>query len=61
MVTGDGRWHTFAQFGSGTLRGATRSGGTRTFLSRYMMVDPLAMAGEAEHLSALGLAARSGW
>jgi adenylosuccinate synthase len=51
VVTGDGRWHTFAQFGSGTLRG-----GTRTFLSRYMMVDPLAMVGEAEHLSALGLA-----
>jgi adenylosuccinate synthase len=51
VVAADGRWHTFAQFGSGTLRG-----GTRTFLSRYMMVDPLAMAGEAEHLSALGVA-----
>jgi adenylosuccinate synthase len=55
VVTGDGRWHTFAQFGSGTLRG-----GTRTFLSRYMMVDPLAMAGEAAHLSALGLASPFG-
>ena len=55
VVTGDGRWHTFAQFGSGTLQGKTR-----TFLSRYMMVDPLAMAGEAEHLSALGLASPFG-
>jgi adenylosuccinate synthase len=60
VVTGDGRWHTFAQFGSGTLRSATRNGGTRTFLSRYMMVDPLAMASEAEHLSALGLASPFG-
>jgi len=54
VVAGDGRWHTFSQFGSGTL------GGSRTFLSRYMMVDPLAMAGEAEHLSALGLASPFG-
>jgi adenylosuccinate synthase len=55
VVTGDGRWHTFAQFGSGTLGSDTLHGGTPTFLSRYMMVDPLAMTGEAEHLSALGL------
>ena len=54
VVAGDGRWHTFSQFGSGSL------GGARTFLSRYMMIDPLAMAGEAEHLSALGLASPFG-
>jgi adenylosuccinate synthase len=60
VVTSDGRWHTFAQFGSGTLQSVTRTSGTRTFLSRYMMVDPLAMAGEAAHLSALGLASPFG-
>ena len=51
VVTGDGRHHTFAQFGSGTL-----SAGTRTFLSRYMLVDPLALVAEAEHLEQLGVA-----
>ena len=51
VVTGDGRHHTFAQFGSGTL-----SAGTRTFLSRYMLVDPLALVAEAEHLEQEGVA-----
>ena len=46
VVTPDGRWHTFAQFGSGTF-----TPGVRTFLSRFMMVDPLAMVAEAEHLA----------
>jgi adenylosuccinate synthase len=50
VVTGDGRHHTFAQFGSGTL-----TAGTRTFLSRYMLVDPLALVAEAEHLEQLGV------
>lgn len=45
----DGRhWHVFSQFGSGTLRGAP------TFLSRYMMIDPLALAAEHIHLQDTG-------
>jgi adenylosuccinate synthase len=51
VVTPDGRWHTFAQFGSGTF-----TPGVRTFLSRFMMVDPLAMVAEAEHLAGEGVA-----
>ena len=43
-----GAVHAFAQFGSGTF---TR--GMRTFLSRFMLVDPLAMTAEADHLSKL--------
>jgi len=42
--------HAFAQFGSGTF-----TPGTRTFLSRFMLVDPLALVAEAEHLKALGV------
>jgi adenylosuccinate synthase len=52
VVTPDGRHHTFAQFGSGTLSRP----GTRTFLSRFMLVDPLALVAEAEHLASLGVA-----
>ncbi len=44
------RAHPFAQFGSGTF-----TPGTRTFLSRFMLVDPLALVAEAEHLSELGV------
>jgi adenylosuccinate synthase len=47
--TPDGRHHTFAQFGSGTLAGAS------TFLSRYMVVNPLNMMREAIHLETLGI------
>ncbi|HKD97043.1 MAG TPA: adenylosuccinate synthetase [Micromonosporaceae bacterium] len=50
VVLPDGRHHTFAQFGSGTLAGA------RTHLSRFMLVDPLALAREADHLRDLGVA-----
>jgi adenylosuccinate synthase len=50
VVTDDGHEHVFSQFGSGTLAGA------ETFLSRFMLIDPLAMAAEAEHLRALGIA-----
>jgi len=50
VVTTDGRQHTFAQFGSGTF-----SSGVRTHLSRFMLVDPLALAAEAGHLAALGV------
>ncbi|TDD64864.1 adenylosuccinate synthetase, partial [Actinomadura rubrisoli] len=50
VVARDGRAHTFAQFGSGTF-----TPGVRTHLSRFMLVDPLALAGEADHLRALGV------
>jgi adenylosuccinate synthase len=50
VVLADGRQHTFAQFGAGTLRP-----GVRTHLSRFMVVDPLALVTEAEHLGALGV------
>ncbi|SDO26809.1 adenylosuccinate synthetase [Actinacidiphila guanduensis] len=50
VVTADGRHHTFAQFGAGTLSG------TPTHLSRFTAVDPLALAAEADHLRGLGVA-----
>ncbi|MET7423209.1 adenylosuccinate synthetase [Dactylosporangium sp. NPDC005555] len=50
VVLGDGRKHTFAQFGSGTFRP-----GVRTHLSRFMVVDPLSLAAEADHLIGLGV------
>jgi adenylosuccinate synthase len=50
VVTADGRHHTFAQFGSGTF-----NPGVRTHLSRFMLVDPLALAAEAGHLATLGV------
>ncbi|WP_433218422.1 adenylosuccinate synthetase [Dactylosporangium sp. CS-047395] len=50
VVLADGRKHTFAQFGSGSLRP-----GVRTFLSRFMVVDPLALVTEAAHLLSLGV------
>lgn len=43
------REHVFSQFGSGTLAGAA------THLSRFMLLDPLAMQAEAEHLCELGV------
>uniref|UniRef100_UPI001C5D2E9A adenylosuccinate synthetase n=1 Tax=Nonomuraea rhizosphaerae TaxID=2665663 RepID=UPI001C5D2E9A len=49
VVLPDGRHHTFAQFGSGTLRGV------RTHLSRFVVVDPLALSAEAEHLERIGV------
>ncbi|MEZ0066488.1 adenylosuccinate synthase [Streptacidiphilus sp. MAP12-20] len=50
VVTDDGRHHTFAQFGSGSF-----VPGTRTHLSRFVLVDPLALAAEARHLAHLGV------
>lgn len=41
--------HIFAQFGSGTLAGAG------THLSRFMLLDPLAMCAEEAHLRAVGV------
>lgn len=49
VVTPDGRHHTFSQFGSGSF-----VPGVRTHLSRHMLVNPLNMMQEAEHLIALG-------
>ena len=51
VVAPDGRHHTFAQFGSGSL-----VPGVRTHLSRFVLVDPLALATEAAHLRSLGVA-----
>jgi adenylosuccinate synthase len=50
VITPDGRHHTFAQFGSGTF-----IPGTRTHVSRFMMVHPLAMLAEERHLRAMGI------
>ncbi len=44
VVTADGRHHTFSQFGAGTLRGVP------THLTRFMVVDPLALSAEAAAL-----------
>ena len=44
VVTPDGRHHTFAQFGSGTFQGVP------THLTRFAVVDPLALAAEARAL-----------
>lgn len=50
VITPDGRHHTFAQFGSGTFLPSTR-----THLSRYMMLHPMAMLAEERHLQVLGI------
>ncbi|AGL19794.1 adenylosuccinate synthetase [Actinoplanes sp. N902-109] len=44
VVAPDGRHHTFAQFGSGTFHGVP------THLTRFVVVDPLALAAEAAAL-----------
>lgn len=49
VVTSDGREHTFAQFGAGTLAGA------KTYLSRYMLINPANLFNEAKHLAELGV------
>lgn len=53
VVCADGREHVFAQFGSGALAGAA------THLSRFMLIDPLAMIEEERHLQSLGV--RDSW
>ncbi|MEH0970092.1 adenylosuccinate synthetase [Micromonospora sp. CPCC 205546] len=50
VVLRDGRHHTFAQFGAGTFHP-----GVRTHLSRHVVVDPLALAAEADHLTSVGV------
>ncbi len=49
VVVGD-RHHTFSQFGSGTLAGVP------THLSRHVLVEPIALAGESRELAELGVA-----
>jgi adenylosuccinate synthase len=51
VVLPDGRSHCFAQLGAGMLRD-----GTRTLLSPFMLVEPLALLREARQLEALGVA-----
>ena len=48
-VVVDGRHHTFSQFGSGTLAGVP------TWLSRHVLVEPIALATESRELEALGV------
>ncbi len=50
VITSEGLHHTFAQFGSGTFRA-----GVRTHLSRFVLVDPMSLIVEAEHLAAVGV------
>ncbi len=50
VVLPDGRFHEFSQFGS-----ASFLADTQTFLSKYMLVDPVGLMGEAQALKAMGL------
>lgn len=50
VIDARGRHHTFSQFASGML-----IPGTRTLLSRFMLINPLNMLKEARHLSELGV------
>lgn len=54
VVLADGRHHTFSQFGSGTLAGA------KTFLSEHMILNPIALLPEAQHLASLGVSSPLG-
>jgi adenylosuccinate synthase len=51
VVAPDGREHTFNQFGSGTF-----VPGVNTFLSRYMLFNPIVLMYEEEKLRKLGIA-----
>ena len=50
VITPNGRHHTFSQFGSGSF-----VSGVDTYLSRYMVCQPLSFLGEAAHLESLGV------
>jgi adenylosuccinate synthase len=50
VITPDGRHHTFSQFGS-----ATFLPGVRTYLSRFMLIEPYALFNEEQHLKTLGV------
>jgi adenylosuccinate synthase len=49
-VVAAGRHHTFSQFGAGTFAGVP------TWLSRHMLVEPMALAAESVALAGLGVA-----
>jgi len=50
VVTPDGRHHTFSQFGAGTF-----VPGTRTYLSRYVVIHPSALLVEGDVLAEKGV------
>lgn len=50
VLTPEGYHHTFAQFGSGTF-----TPGSATYLSKYMLVNPLNLYTEGKHLIELGV------
>ncbi len=50
VVTDQGLHHTFAQFGSGSF-----VPGVKTFLSEFVVCNPLSLLPEAEHLDSLGV------
>lgn len=49
VVLPNGVHHTFSHFGSGTFAGA------KTYLSKHMIVEPLGLIAEAEHLIKCGI------
>lgn len=50
VVTSEGKHHTFAQFGSGTL-----IPGTNTYLSKYCLVNIFNLFPEEQHLQSIGI------
>jgi adenylosuccinate synthase len=50
VVLENGQHHTFSQFGAGTF-----VRGCRTYLSEYMLINPLSMENEEKHLCELGI------
>ena len=50
----DGRRHSFSQYGAGTLA-ELGDGRPRTYLGPHVIIDPLAMFREAQHLTELGV------
>ncbi len=56
VTTPDGRVHTFAQFGSATFLPEVV-----TYLSEYMLVDPLALVNEEAHLAQVGVHDAFAW
>lgn len=56
VVTPEGFHHTFSQFGSGSF-----VPGVRTHLSRYMLINPIAMLEEEEHLASIGIGITDMW
>lgn len=50
VITPEGTHHVFSQFGSGSFNHKSK-----TFLSKYMLINPLNMLNEANHLIGLGI------